>query len=455
MRYILKDNIVLRGWTDNPYALRDTSTGQTVPVSEDAFHALSLCNGIMDCESFLIPENYKRIIRYLEKRGAIKPCGEGGSNTPDQAYRTYPCRFVRDAQWAITGKCNILCRHCFMAAPQAKFGELSLEKCLDIIEQLHQAGIGSVSLTGGEALVRDDFWDLVKALADKKIAVSRIYTNGLLVDQKLLDGLKELGLRPGFSISFDGMGWHDWMRGIDGAEETAIKAIRLLRENGFPVAAASAFHRDSIVSIEETMLFMAELGVSSWKTNPACNTGNWRNEDRNLDLATGELFDAYLKTIEAYYRAGSPLNIMLGGFFRCNKGEKNYTIPYKMHRSEREPLCNSMKDTLSIFADARLLPCMPLCDFQDNMPNLNDTTIPEALSDSSYSRRVETPVSELIAHNAECRDCEHRAVCGGGCRATAVENGASGYLGIDPVSCFFFKGGYEEKIAAVAAQFLL
>lgn len=457
MKYKLRENIALRGWKGFPYALRDLGTGQTASLGEDAFHALSLCNGVMDSESMFIPEHYRKLIQYFAKQQVVVPCEDGMRNTREQEYYCYPCKYIETAHWSITGKCNMKCRHCYMSAPQAKFGEISHEKCMDIIEQLAAAGIGAVNLTGGEPLVRKDFMELVSALKEKGIAIRQIYTNGMLVSKKLLDSLKELGLCPEFSLSFDGVGWHDWLRGIDGAEKMAVDAMRLLVGNGFPVSVESAFHRNSISSIADTMRLLAEIGVSHWKTNPVSRSGNWLGEEKSLDLTLEELYDAYLELIDIYLREGSPLSIMLGGFFRCRKAQTDYQIPCKKHGGIEEPLCLSARSMMYISADAKILPCMPLSGLaiQDEMPSLNEVSLTDALSDSVYMKRIETPVCELLAHNEKCGNCEHKSVCGGGCRAAALmENGGSDYLGIDPSACFFFLNGYEERIAHVAAKAL-
>jgi len=33
-----------------------------------------------------------------------------------QRYQVYPSRFLKDAHWSITGKCNFQCRHCLVSA---------------------------------------------------------------------------------------------------------------------------------------------------------------------------------------------------------------------------------------------------------------------------------------------------------------------------------------------------
>jgi radical SAM protein with 4Fe4S-binding SPASM domain len=310
-----------------------------------------------------------------------------------------------------------------------------------------------ISLSGGEPLVRSDFLELVDALTEQDIRISQIYTNGLLVNAALLDALEARGIRPEFVLSFDGVGWHDWLRGTEGAEKMATDAIRLLRGRDFPVSIESAFHRDSIGSMYETMMLLAELDVNRWKAADVINAGNWLNEDASLSLSPEELYAAWLELIPRYFEQGAPLNMKLGGFFKCDKASKEYTIPLKRSGDESDPVCPVTRNTLYIAADGKLLPCMPLAGlpFQEEMPSLNDMTIAQALSDSLYLERIKTPVSALMEHNPECASCEHRKECCGGCRAAALTvNGDNDYLGVVPETCAFFKDGWEDRIHKVA-----
>ncbi|MDR1088665.1 MAG: radical SAM protein [Coriobacteriales bacterium] len=456
MQYRLNEQLALRGWEDKPFAVQNLKSGQVFSLHEDAFRALQFCNGVMDMDSVLIPGGYRKLTRAFAEQKLVDACAESRPLLPIQEYHSFPCYYIDSAHWSITGACNMSCRHCFLSAPQAKFGELSHDACKSIIRQLGEAGVPTVSLTGGEPLVRGDFLELVDALTEQGIRVAQIYTNGLLVDGALLDALDARGIRPEFSLSFDGVGWHSWLRGTKGAEQRATDAIYLLRSRGFSVAVESAFHRGSIGSMSETLLLLAELGVAHWKVNPVSSSGNWLAEDASLNVSPEELYDAYLELIARYFEEGSPLTMMLGGFFRCSKGSKEYDIPCKKQGSEEDLLCSSTRNTLYIAADGKLLPCMPLSGLpiQDEMPSLCDITLTEALSGSRYSERIQTPVSTLLEHNPACAACEYRTQCGGGCRAAALAaNADNDYLGRDPATCAFFKGGYEDRIRGVAEQY--
>lgn len=451
MYYKLNKNITLRGWDKLPYALQETVNGKTLFIGEKEFHAISFCNGSVDIASPIILPQHKDIIEKAVQQKIVELCEYGDEIDNFQKYRLASCRYINQAHWSITGKCNLRCRHCYMSAPSAKYGELSTAQCLNIIDQIAEANIARVSLTGGEPLVRADFLQLVDAILEKRIVIDQIYTNGVLVNQELLDELKKRNITPEFSLSFDGLGYHDWLRGVEGSEKDAIRAIKLLRENGFEVSVEAAFTKDSIHTLTDTVMFLAELGVFSIKTNPVSDSGNWINEKGKYNLTKEELYAAYLDFIPKYKAAGAPLTIMLGGFFYCEKGSDKYVSPCKKYNGTdkmlKQTLCLSARIMMYISADGTLLPCIPLTGLElpCEMPNITKTPLVDALSNSNYMNLIDTRLEKMLEENKECNECEHKFYCGGGCRASAMSLGEN-YLGRDEYTCYFFKNHYEEKI---------
>ena len=119
-----------------------------------------------------------------------------------------------------------------MSAPDAKYGELTHEQIMKIVNDMGNCGVLRCTLTGGEALVRSDFWDIVDGLLEREILITQIYSNGFLVNEKFLDELEKRGIHPEINMSFDGTGHHDWLRGIPGAEQAVRKAFLLCQKRG-------------------------------------------------------------------------------------------------------------------------------------------------------------------------------------------------------------------------------
>lgn len=450
----LKNHFALRGWRGIPYGLTDVKTGQTSFLDETAFQAASFCDGCVNLASPLVLPWHKDAVGRLENLGIVEECAAGEGIEPWQKYRLSASRFAASVHWSITGRCNLRCRHCYMSAPQAKYGELTTAQCLGIIDQMVEANIGRVSLTGGEPLVREDFWQLVETLQERLIAITQIYTNGLLVTDELLDKLKDRGISCDFSLSFDGCGCHDWMRGVTGAEQAAIAAMERLRRHGYSVSVETALYRDNLLRLHETYQLLKSLDVGHWKMSPAMSVGNWEQEQGRYDIPVAELYAAYLELIRRHDADNAPLGLILGGFYYRGRASKQYSIPMVRFDGDegtlRQVACRSCRINLHIMADGKLLPCIPMTGtpIEGEMPSLLNTTISQALNDSRYFAVIDTRIGALLQNNSECAACEHKLRCGMGCRAGAL-NSSGNFYGKDPCSCYFFNHGYEEKIRAV------
>jgi radical SAM protein with 4Fe4S-binding SPASM domain len=418
------------------------------------FQALSFCDGKTDLASPFILPAHKAVIDQLIKAGiAGERPGEGGL-ADYQKYRRTEAHFADSVHWSITGKCNLRCRHCYLSAPQGKYGELTTEQCLEIIDQITQANIGKVSLTGGEPLIRRDFWQLVDALREKRIVIYQLYTNGLLVTDELLEQLKSKGIKCGIYLSFDCCDCHDWMRGVPGAEQAALEAIKRSRRHGFSVGIETALHKGNLNKLMQTYELLKSLDISSWKISPVINVGNWEQEQGQYDIPIKHLYDTYLQLIKKHHNDGAPFALMLEGFYYCAAASDTYIIPMVKYdgteKALRQTVCRSCRINPYIMADGKLLPCIPMTGtyMENDMPNLLTTTITEALSESHYFHIIDTRLEKLLRENHECDACEYKLRCGMGCRAHAITCSGSFYGG-DSGSCYFFKNGYEEKIKKI------
>ena len=84
----------------------------------------------------------------------------------------------------ITARCNNDCRHCYINLSagnrEAQGKELALSEIETIASQAVELGALWVLITGGEPLLRKDFFDIYKMLKKKGLLVS-VFTNACLV----------------------------------------------------------------------------------------------------------------------------------------------------------------------------------------------------------------------------------------------------------------------------------
>ena len=453
MYYKLKSGYILRGWDKLPWLLIERPWNQAETLSQDMFQVLLFCDG----ETEEIPDALQPVLCQCIEKGWVEPCENPQPLDQDQYYRYYHNRYVQMVFWSVTGKCNYRCRHCYMDAPDAALGELSTEEALDLIDQMAACGVLRVDITGGEPFVRRDFWQLVDRIVSYKMTIGMVYTNGWLLNEHVLDEFERRGLKPEFSLSFDGVGWHDWMRGVPGAEDAALRAMRLCKARGFRTNAEMCVHRGNADTLAQTVEVLREAGAHALKMGGVTMTDLWKRNHGGNALSDIEYYNAMLRYIPQYYEAGCPIDIVLGGIIILNRDGSYRIVADRYDGTEKAldcHLCGAVRWSSYITPEGRLLPCIAMTSSQEQyrFPKVQDIGLKQGLSDSYYMRFVDNRVKDLLAVNAECAACEYRLKCGGGCRAGALLGGDHSLMGCDRGMCFLWKEGFAERIRQVAKE---
>lgn len=457
MFYRLSPRYALRSWEQAGAVLLQRPEHRLIGVKPAEFRLLLLCDGVTDFADLPLGGPEKDLLEGFVKRGVVQERTNPLPLERGQSWVSYQNRCVHSVLWSITGKCNYRCRHCYMDAPGAALGELSHEDAMKIIGEMAACGVPKVDITGGEPLIRGDFWALVDALLDRGIGIGQIYTNGWLVDEKLLGQFMARGIRPEFSMSFDGVGWHDWMRGVEGAEKAALRAMRLCAAGGFPVSVEMCVHKGNAHTLRDTVKALSEAGVSRIKCGPVSETALWKKNCEGNAYSLREYCDDMLAYIPQFYEDGCPIDLMLGGVIdMCRRTGKFRVLAERYDGSEESGkcyLCGSVRAHVYITADGRLLPCMPMtaCKEQELFAKVTDIGLRKGLSDSFFMEFVDRRVSDLIKANEKCGTCPHVLKCGGGCRAAALEK-TGDLMGADEGVCMMWNEGYVDRIRQAAEQ---
>ncbi len=189
MKYILDRRFRLRGWHKLPTGVYDARDRTARFYEPELYRLLLFCDAAHEIDTDALTEEQRTFLDNLLREGVIRPADRMDFLLPEQRYKAYPARYRREAHWSITGECNFRCAHCFMSAPSGKHGSPSYEQIVHVADMLAECGVFCVGLTGGEPLIRPDFNQILDALTQREIAVTTLYTNGWLVNEKLLDEL--------------------------------------------------------------------------------------------------------------------------------------------------------------------------------------------------------------------------------------------------------------------------
>ncbi len=417
----------------------------------DARAVLMSLDGASDFESCAFTPRQRAILRELIRRGYAMECSGQAALTPFQRPRKADSHCLREVHWAVTGRCNLRCRHCFMESPAQRYPEPSFDALAKTVAQLTEANVAFVSLTGGEPLLRPDIGRLLKLLRDAGIPVSQIATNGTLVDETFLQMLEDFGQKPVFQLSLDGAGAHDQMRGSAGAEAAAWNAIALCVAKNHITSVTSIFNRGNIHALLPTYERLKAAGVSMWIVNQAQATGLWQGGQANL--TADEMGEALLKLQRRWLLDGKPLHMLLAGYYDAKPDCE--TDPHAAVRYTADSLeCPETRERVFLLPDGRLLPCPGFTGtaVAETMPSLSDRPLAELLSDSALSRFCGDPKAVRLARNPQCQGCGYFEECGMGCRAYALtENGSIDAP--DPRACNMYKQGWKERFLRLERQF--
>lgn len=447
MFYRLNERYKLVGWLNLPACMVDTEKHTVVPFPRDEYALLLHMNGQENMDEDALNEKQKNRIRDFLKQKMIS-----GSETPfpesgNAHYQYYNHIYKKSAQWSITGSCNYRCRHCLLCAPENHEADLTTEQCLEIIRQIAECGIHEVALTGGEPLLRDDLPQLIRACSENGIRITDLQTNGALLTRETIEIFTSMGHFPTVQVSYDGVGWHDWVRGIPGAQSVAEEALRNAHQAGLKTIAAMCLFSDNVPVARETVRRLAALGTDAVKISPMLKKGLWGEKYADKTLTDEQFLMAALETLPGFVADGKPCELMFGGYLDYEPQKDLFTSSQAQDPRRVSPLysCPWIAENMYISSNGTVLPCMELAGGEEfgGFPNILKTPLSEILRDSIYIKTVRTKITDVYEQNDLCSQCPEKGKrCGISCRAAAKP----GFCGIDYSTCNFIRNGWYNRV---------
>ena len=177
--------------------------------------------------------------------------------------------------WQITNECNLACLHCIEESGPGKAfkDELSTEEAFAVIDQLVKSEVPYVSFSGGEPMVRPDFFQMVERITKGGVGL-KIETNGHYLTPENCKRLRNLNIKA-VQVSIDGAtpASFNKMR-VHGRFDTALEGIKNLREAGIPIEINFVPARFNIKEIGEAVDLAFRVGAYSFYTGKIMYTGN-------------------------------------------------------------------------------------------------------------------------------------------------------------------------------------
>lgn len=450
MFYKLCEPYRMRGFDGLPFCLANPYALTPRLLSQEEFAVLLCCDGTTEFGDEN-DESVSKILRTMLDSGIISASQSPSIIMDYQKFRKHPNGHIHGVIWSITGDCNLRCKHCYMSGGRNKYEDLTKAQLFELIDQLDEAGVIEVELSGGEPQMSPYLWEIVDEILRRDMFISHFHTNAMLLDDDFFAEMKKRNLFWTFDSSLDGIGTHDDLRGTSGSEKIAIAAFRKIHEQGYPLLVNSKFHADSVHTVLNTYELMKDIGVTSWKVSFVFPIGEAVS---GIVSAPAITCDEYLELLKRYKADSNPFELNLvegavkgysGGGFAFWENDKD--DPHNQQRVS----CGLCRNRPYILPDGTLVPCIGWVSTpaEKLLPKLTKMRLSKIYSDpnSQFRKLVGIKVSDITEQNAECCECEHKLTCGGGCRADALatNHGSAAIYRRGRMLCGVYKGGFMAK----------
>ena len=160
----------------------------------------------------------------------------------------------------LTYRCNERCVHCYL--DHDDHGEMTTAEIKHLFEEMADAGVFILTLSGGEIFLRKDFFELLEyARRDLQFCV-KLKTNALLIREREAARIRDLGVESiQISIYSHRPEVHDAITLIPGSLKRSLDAIRFLKSQGLRVIIANVLMVQNMADYPGVRALAAELGV--------------------------------------------------------------------------------------------------------------------------------------------------------------------------------------------------
>jgi radical SAM protein with 4Fe4S-binding SPASM domain len=318
------------------------------------------------------------------------------------------------AVWEITLACDLACRHCGSRAGRERPDELTTAECLDLVEQMADLGVKEVTLIGGEAYLREDWLDIIRAIRARGM-ICATTSGGRGLTAAIVAQAKAAGLM-GASISIDGdEATHDRLRGVAGSYRAGFEAMKAIREQGLRLSCNTQINRLSMPILGEILETIAAAGVRAWQIQLTVPMGRAADEPEIL-LQPHDLLELFplLATLKARcdelgVRMWPGNNIGYFGPYESVLRGHNY----RGHGGS----CGAGRATLGIEANGAIKGCPSLPTTPWTGGNIRDASLKDIWERSEALRYTrDRTTRDLWGY---CQTCYYAEECMSGCTWTS------------------------------------
>ena len=246
----------------------------------------------------------------------------------------------------VTARCNNNCRHCYINLPPGDQAALHDELTLDEISQLADQAVSLGTLwcliTGGEPLLREDFFDLYRVLKKKGLLVS-VFTNACLVTDEHIKLFRSYPPRDIEVTVYGATGeTYERVTRSSGSYAAFRRGLTLLLEGGVKVDLKTMALRSNMHELQVIARFCRERTKDTFRFDPMLHLRFDGNERRNGEIRSERLSAEEIIGIEqadpersaamekrcGMLETAFPEEGQDQRLFQCHAGEESFAVSY-------------------------------------------------------------------------------------------------------------------------------
>ncbi len=206
-----------------------------------------------------------------------------GDAAAEAIVATQPLRFSarghapRVVVWNVCRHCNMTCPHCYAAASvePSKY-DLDTAAGKSLIDELAEAGVRVLVVSGGEPLLRTDVFELLSHAKVRGLIVN-LSSNGVLIDDQVAEQLAAVGVSY-VGVSIDGLAeFNDVYRGHADGFARATFALSAVRRAGMRAGMRITVSKLNIDAVVPLWRLACDLGIERFYVSHLVYAGRARS----------------------------------------------------------------------------------------------------------------------------------------------------------------------------------
>jgi AdoMet-dependent heme synthase len=160
----------------------------------------------------------------------------------------------------LTYRCNERCVHCYL--DHDDHGEMTTAEIKHLLDEMADAGVFILTLSGGEIFLRKDFFEILEYARRGLTFCVKLKTNAILIREREAARIRDLGVESiQISIYSHRPEVHDAITLVRGSLQRSLDAIRFLKSQGLRVIIGSVLMTHNVQDHAGVRALAEELGV--------------------------------------------------------------------------------------------------------------------------------------------------------------------------------------------------